>query len=57
MPSRPQANPSHMTVAVNWLRRHPFTVLFLALVVTILLYHVGALHPADWWGDGMEVRR
>lgn len=57
MPSRPQANPSHLSLAASWLRRHPGLVFLAALVVTILLYHAGVLSPVDWWGEGMEVWR
>lgn len=57
MPSRPQANPNRLTIAASWLRRHPGVVFLGALALTIVLYHTGFLTPADWWGDGMEVRR
>lgn len=63
MPSRPKANPSHISVvdlverAVVAAQRHPGMVVLAGLILTILLYHAGILHPLDWWGDGTEVGR
>lgn len=63
MPSRPQANPNHISVvdlldrAVVWAGGHPGTTFLVLLAVTVALYAAGVLSPLDWWGQGQEVGR
>lgn len=67
MPSWPEANSptrsrslgSFAAAAdrfVGSLLRRPGTWFLAALVVTIVLYHVGILEPLDWWGTGSTGR-